>query len=112
MVDYATYVVELSVKKRLDPFPSPVSSLRPLISLTCREVFVGKTSPLQEAIETVESLAPEDQETLVEIIRLRLSEGRRAEIARAATETLREVREGRASYGFVEDLKKDLLAEP
>jgi len=42
----------------------------------------------------------------------RLVERRRAEIARNATATLQAVREGRARYGSVEDLKRDLLAEP
>ena len=71
-----------------------------------------KTSPLQQALDVVEQLVPEDQVTLVELIQHRLLEWRRAEIASNAAATLQAVREGRARYGSVEDLKRDLLAEP
>ena len=71
-----------------------------------------KASLLQQALEFVEKLPPEDQETLVELLQRRLVEWRRAEIARNAAATLQAVREGRARYGSVEDLKRDLLAEP
>lgn len=70
------------------------------------------TSPLQHALETAEALPPEDQETLIEIIQRRLTERRRAEIARNAQVTLQAVRGGHARSGSVEDLKRDLLAEP
>jgi len=71
-----------------------------------------KASLLQQALDVVEKLPPEDQETLIELIQRRLVEWRRAEIAHNATVTLQAVREGRARYGSVEDLKQDLLAEP
>jgi len=70
------------------------------------------SSPFQRAIDVVEALPPEDQETLIDLIRRRLIERRRAEIARHAAETLQAVREGRARVGTVEDLRRDLLAEP
>lgn len=66
------------------------------------------TSPLQQALDVVEELPREDQETLVEVVQRRLAEGRRAEIARNAESTLEAVREGRARYGSVHDLKQDL----
>ncbi len=69
-------------------------------------------SLLQQALDFVEKLPPEDQETLVELVQRRLVEWRRAEIARDAAATLQAVREGRACYGSVEDLKRDLLTEP
>jgi len=65
----------------------------------------------QQAIDVVEAMQPEDQEALIELIRRRLIERRRADIARNATETLRAVREGRAQYGGVEDLRRDLLGK-
>jgi len=65
-------------------------------------------SPIQRAIETVEALPLEDQITLIEIVQHRLVELRRAEISRNADETLKSVREGRARYGSVRDLKNDL----
>jgi len=70
-----------------------------------------EASLLQQALDVVEKLPPEDQETLIELVQRRLVERRRAEIARSATATLQAVREGRARYGSVEDLKNDLLAQ-
>jgi len=71
-----------------------------------------KVSLLQQALDFVEKLPPEDQETLVELVQRRLVEWRRSEIARNAAATLQAVREGRAYDGSVEDLKRDLLTEP
>ena len=70
-----------------------------------------KTSLFQRALDMVEELPPEDQQTLVDLIQRRLVEWRRAEIARNAAATLQAVREGRADYGSVEDLRRDLLGE-
>ena len=70
-----------------------------------------KVSQLQQALDVVESLPPDDQETLLDLIRHRLVERRRAEIARNAKETLQAVRDGHAQYGSVEDLRRDLLGE-
>jgi hypothetical protein len=70
------------------------------------------SSSFQRAIDVVEALPPEDQETLIDLIHRRLTERRRAEIARRAAETLQAVREGQAQYDTVEDLRRDLLAEP
>jgi hypothetical protein len=71
-----------------------------------------EVSLLQQALDVVESLPPDDQETLIDLIRHRLVEKRRAEIARNAEETLQAVRDGRAQVGSVEDLRRDLLGEP
>ena len=70
-----------------------------------------EVSQLQQALGVVESLPPDDQETLLDLIRHRLVERRRAEIARNAKETLQAVRDGRAQYGSIEDLRRDLLGE-
>jgi hypothetical protein len=70
------------------------------------------STPFQQALEGIEKLDAEDQRTLIEIIRLRLVEQRRAEIARNARATLRAFREGRAAYGTVDDLRRELLGEP
>jgi hypothetical protein len=48
---------------------------------------------------------------LIDLIRHRLIERRRDQIARNAEETLQAVRDGRAQYGSVEDLRPDLLGE-
>lgn len=71
-----------------------------------------KVSTLQQSLDVVESLPPDDQEALIDLIRHRLVEKRRAKIARNAEETLQAVRDGRAQYGSVEDLRRDLLGEP
>jgi hypothetical protein len=70
------------------------------------------TPSFQSAIEVIEALSPEDQEALLDLIRHRLIERRREEIARHAAETLQAVRGGRAKSGSIEDLKRDSLAEP
>jgi hypothetical protein len=67
--------------------------------------------PFQKAIDAIEALELEDQETLIDLVRRRLIEQRRIEIARHASETLQAVREGNARYGTVSDLQKDLLTE-
>ncbi len=69
------------------------------------------TTPFQKAIDVVEMLPLEDQETLIDLIHRRLIERRRAEIARHAAETLQAVREGRAQVGAFEDLQRDLLTD-
>jgi hypothetical protein len=73
-----------------------------------------EVSPFQQALDIVESLPPDDQETLIDLIRHRLVERHRAEIARNAEETLQAVRDGRAQYGSVEDTTaaSSLLSSP
>lgn len=67
-------------------------------------------TPIQQALELIESLPPDDQEWLIEVVRRRLIERRRREIAANAETTLQAVREGRAAYGTVEDLRRELAA--
>ena len=66
-------------------------------------------TPFQKAIEAVESLPFDEREEVLEIIRMRLAEDRREEIAANAREAVEAVRERRAQYGTIEGLKKDLL---
>lgn len=66
------------------------------------------STPFQQALDAVEKLPVEDQETLVEIVRRRLIEQRRAEITRNAQVTLQAFKEGRAKYGSLDDLRQDL----
>ncbi len=65
-------------------------------------------SPFQEALELIDRLPTGDQEALVEIVRKRLVDQRRQEIASNAQSTLLALREGRASYGTVDDLRQEL----
>lgn len=66
-------------------------------------------SSFQAAIDAVEALPFEDREYLLEVLRARMAEDRREQIASNAAETLTAVREKRARLGDLEDLKKDLL---
>ena len=68
-------------------------------------------TPFQQALDVVEQLSVEDQETLIEIVQRRLVEQRREEITHNARATLQAFREGRASYGTMDDLRRDLLEE-
>jgi len=68
-------------------------------------------TPFQKAIDAVESLPFDDREELLEILKMRLAEHRRDEIAANAREALQAVREKRAKFGTVEDLKKDLIED-
>jgi hypothetical protein len=65
-----------------------------------------------QVLDLIATLSLEEQEELIETVRRRLIEQRRAEIAREAAATLQAVREGRASSGTADDLKRELLAEP
>jgi predicted AAA+ superfamily ATPase len=65
----------------------------------------------QKALDAIESLPIDAREEIIEIIRRRLAEDRREEIAANAREAVMAVREKRATYGTVEDLKRDLLEE-
>ena len=71
----------------------------------------GTLTPFQRALDVIEQLPSSDQQVLIEIIRQRLVEKRRAEIAENAEATRQAFREGRANYGSIEDLRRDLLNE-
>ena len=72
---------------------------------------MNQDTPFQNAIDAVESLSFDDRETLVDLIKMRLAEQRRDEIAINARETLQAVKENRAKFGTVKDFKKDLLTD-
>ena len=67
-------------------------------------------TPFQKAIDVIEELPLEDQETLIDLIHQRLVERRRAEIARHAVETVQSVREGQAQVGASAERLLDELA--
>ena len=69
----------------------------------------NQNTSFQKAIDAVESLPFDDREEVIEILRMRIAEQRRDEIAANAQEALQAVREKRAQFGTVEDLKKNLL---
>ncbi|NIA12274.1 MAG: hypothetical protein GWP10_21785 [Nitrospiraceae bacterium] len=70
-----------------------------------------RVATLQSALDYVEKLPPDEQETLIEIIKKRMIERRRDEIARHAKDTINAIKEKRAKYGTIEDLKRDLSSD-
>jgi len=74
-------------------------------------MITQKNTPYQKAIEAVESLPYDEREEILELLRMRIAEHRRDEIAANARETLKAVREKRAKFGTIEDLRKDLLED-
>jgi len=65
-------------------------------------------STFQEVIESVEALPPEDQILLIKIIRQRLIQYRRTELAEEIAEARGAYRRGDAHRGTVVDLMKEL----
>jgi predicted AAA+ superfamily ATPase len=72
---------------------------------------IDQETPFQKALEAVESLPIDAREEIVEILKRRLAEDRREEIAANAREAVKAVREKRAKHGTIEDLKNDLIGE-
>jgi hypothetical protein len=66
------------------------------------------SSRFQEVIEMVEALPPDDQELLVEIIRRRLIQQRRGEIAAEVQEARRAYQQGEVRRGTVARLLREL----
>ncbi len=75
-------------------------------------VTATMVSPFEQALAYVEQLPTTDQEALLEIVRLRLSEQRRRQIAASAKTTQAAFRAGQASIGTIDDLFRDLDNEP
>ena len=69
---------------------------------------VGASSVFQVALETVEKLTPEDQEMLVEIVRCRLIEQRRAELAEDIAAAREAYRHADVRRGTVDNLMAEL----
>ena len=66
------------------------------------------SSHFQEVIEMVETLPPDDQALLIEIIHQRLIQSQRAELAAEIAEARDAYRRGEARSGTVADLMKEL----
>jgi hypothetical protein len=69
-------------------------------------------TPIQQVLDEIEKLVPQDQQVVIEIVRQRLIERRRAEIAQNARAAVQAFKEGRAQYGSLDDLRRDLAGEP
>ncbi|MEM2941751.1 MAG: hypothetical protein QW304_09430 [Thermoproteota archaeon] len=66
------------------------------------------SSRFQQVIETVEALPPDDQWLLIEIVRQRLIQHRRKELAADIAEARQAYRRGTARHGTVADLMEEL----
>lgn len=66
------------------------------------------TTMFNETLEQVDRLNRDDQEKLLEILRHRLIDKRRAEIARNAKKLKKSFAEGKARRGGIDDLRKAL----
>ena len=67
-----------------------------------------KMSRLQQALDVVESLPPEEQVMLFEIARRRLIEQRRVDLAEEVAKARRAYRQGQVECGTVDDLITEL----
>ena len=65
-------------------------------------------TPMQHALDVVERLDEEEQAALLDMVRQRRIEKRRAAIAENARATAQALKEGRACVGTVDDLRRDL----
>jgi hypothetical protein len=69
---------------------------------------MDRASRFEIVLESVETLPEEDQLVLIDLIRKRLAEQRRAEIAANIAETRQEYQAGRVQRGTVEELMAEL----
>ena len=65
-------------------------------------------TPMQHALDVVERLDEEEQAVLLDMVRHRRIERRRAEIAENARSMVLAFKEGRAHGGTLDDLRRDL----
>ncbi len=68
----------------------------------------AKTSHLEEVIEKVEALPPDDQALVIDIVRQRLIQRRRSELAHDIAEMRAAYRRGDVHRGTVDDLMAEL----
>jgi len=71
---------------------------------------MSKTATFQGALEAVESLPPEQQEDLLDVLRRRFIDSRREVLAQRIKEARADYSHGKVKRGAVEDLLKDLAS--
>ncbi len=69
---------------------------------------MSQVSELNQVLESVERLPVEDQEILIDVIRKRLIEKRRDELARSITQAQKDYEEGNVFRGTIEDVIAEL----
>ena len=67
------------------------------------ELKTIQTSRFQQAIEIIETLSLDDQEILLDILKKRLHDQRRAQMCQEVIETRQEYGEGKVTFGDVDD---------
>lgn len=70
-----------------------------------------KNSSFQNAIAVVEALSTEDQTLLIEIIQKRLQQQKRNRLKQEIEEVRQEYREGKVTFGSVDDFINELEKE-
>lgn len=65
-------------------------------------------TPFQAAIDAVEAVVPQDREALIELLRKRMIEDRRSEIAESIAQTRREYEAGEVRKGTPDELIAEL----
>lgn len=82
------------------------------IELECKKqqvmIPMTQTSRLEQAIESVEALSPEEQETLINVVKRRLIEKRRDEIASNIAQAQAEYDSGKVFRGTVDQIIDEL----
>ena len=106
MEDIAIRVENLSKQYRIGDPQERYKTLRD----TLTDTFTAPFRRLSSVVRGQPSVASNETIWALKDVSFEV-ERRREEIARQAAATLQAVREGRARYGSVEDLKRDLLAE-
>ena len=69
------------------------------------------TSTFQSAISAIEALSIEEQTLLIEIIQKRLHQQKRNQLKQEIEEVRQEYREGKVTFGSVEDFMNELEKE-
>jgi len=83
-------------------------SARSLNILSKNEENIMKGVNFQEALEIIESFPEDQQESLIDIVKHRLLEERRNQLARSIEEAREELRKGEVKKGTVDDLMSEL----
>ncbi len=68
-----------------------------------------KTGSFDEALEIIEQFPEEQKESIIEIIKKRLSEERRERLAQTVKEAREEYARGEVRRGSVDDLMQEIL---
>jgi PHD/YefM family antitoxin component YafN of YafNO toxin-antitoxin module len=80
------------------------------ISFTNAEANMEQAIPFREVLEAVETLSPDEQETLVDIVKRRLADRARQRLAADIEESRTDFAQGRCQAASVDALMEELLS--